>query len=241
MTLTSKNALITGASRGIGRSIALGLAKSGAHIIACGRSKSGLVALDDEIFEATGRHATLIPFDLTDIDMIDNLGSHIAERFGHLDIFVHSAAILGPLTPVTHIELKDFDRLFKINFQGVWRLLRTLEPSLRASAAARAIFLTSSESVVKGRAFWGGYGMTKAAMETMVRAFADETEITTMRAILLDPGPMRTQMRASAFPGEDPLSLPHPDEIVPLVLKLCDPNQDTPTETVHFRDTVLVS
>jgi NAD(P)-dependent dehydrogenase (short-subunit alcohol dehydrogenase family) len=229
-------ALITGASRGIGRACALGLAKAGAQVIACARSKAGLEELDDEIFAATGQHATLIPFDITDGDAFDRLSAVLFERFGRIDVVVHAAAISGTLSPVTHHEPKDFDKIVAVNLSATWRLLRALEPLLRQSTAGRAIFFTTSDSVTTGRAFWGPYGATKAAMETLVRAWADEVEITPIRTALLSPGAMRTRMRASAYPGEDPQSLPHPDEIVPLILELADAGKVPPLETVSFPD-----
>lgn len=228
-------ALVTGASRGIGRACALGLAKAGAHVIACGRSKAGLEELDDEVFRATQDHATLIPFDITDGDAIDRLSGVLLERFGRIDTFVHAAAISGTLSPVTHHEPKDFDKVVAVNLTATWRLLRALEPLLRLSPSARAIFLTTGQTITTGRAFWGPYGATKAAMETLVRAWADELEITPVRAAILSPGGMRTRMRAAAFPGEDPMSLPHPDEVVPLLLELADPAAIPPVETVDFR------
>lgn len=229
-------ALITGASRGIGRACALGLARAGAQVIACARSKAGLEELDDEVFSATGQHATLIPFDITDGDAFDRLSAVLFERFGRIDVVVHAAAISGTLSPVTHHDPKDFDKIVAVNLSATWRLLRALEPLLRQSTAGRAIFFTTSDSVTAGRAFWGPYGATKAAVETLVRAWADEIEITPIRAALLSPGAMRTRMRASAYPGEDPQSLPHPNEIVPLILELADGGKVPPLKTVSFPD-----
>ena len=229
-------ALVTGASRGIGRSCALGLARAGAQVIACGRSKAALEELDDDVFAATGHHATLIPFDLTDGDALDRLSGVLLERFGRVDTLVHAAGVLGTLSPVTHHSPKDFDKIVAVNLTASWRLLRAMEPLLRQSAAGRAVFLTTGESVTHGRAFWGPYGATKAAMESLVRAWADELEITPIRSTILAPGAMRTRMRASAYPGEDPMTLPHPDEIVPLVLELADPAKVPTQETVNFRD-----
>ncbi|MDI7774644.1 SDR family NAD(P)-dependent oxidoreductase [Asticcacaulis sp. EMRT-3] len=229
-------ALVTGASRGIGRSCALGLARAGAQVIACARSKAALEALDDDVFAATGQHATLVPFDLTDFEPLDRLSGALFERFGRIDTLVHAAAISGTLMPVTHQEPKDFDKIITLNLTATWRLLRALEPLLRQSQAGRAVFLTTGDSVTQGRAFWGPYGATKAAMETLVRAWADEVEITPIRTALLSPGAMRTKMRAAAYPGEDPQSLPHPDEIVPLLLELAAPTRIPPTEKVSFRD-----
>ena len=228
-------AFVTGASRGIGRSAALGLAKAGAQVIACARNKAHLEDLDDEIFAATASHATLIPFDISDGDAFDRLSSALFERFGRVDTIVHVAAISGTLMPVTHQEPKDFEKVLQVNLTATFRLLRALEPLLRQSSAGRAIFLTTGESVTRGRAFWGLYGATKSAMETLVRAWADEIEITPIRAALLSPGGIRTQMRAAAFPGEDPMSLPHPDELIPLLLELASADRIPPLETVDFR------
>lgn len=233
---TGRIALVTGASRGIGRACTLALAKAGAQVIACGRAKAALEELDDEIFAATGQHATLIPFDITDNDAFDRLSSVLFERFGRIDTLVHAAAISGTLSPVTHHEPKDFDKVVAVNLGATYRLLRALEPLLRQSAAGRAIFLTTGASVTEGRAFWGPYGATKAAMETLVRAWADEIEITPIRAAIVSPGAMRTRMRAAAYPGEDPESVPLPAEIAPLILELSDPGKVPPLETVHFPD-----
>lgn len=233
---TGRIALVTGASRGIGRACALGLAKAGAQVIACARSKASLEELDDEIFAATGQHATLIPFDLTDGDACDRLAAALYDRFGRVDTLIHAAGLLGTLSPVTHHEPKDFDKIVAINLTASWRLMRALELLLRQSEAGRAVFFTTGQGVTHGRAFWGPYGATKAALETLVRTWNDELEITKVRAALLSPGPVRTRMRASAFPGEDPMSIPHPDEIVPLMLELADPARKPPGDVVDFRD-----
>jgi len=233
---TGRIALVTGASRGIGRACALGLAKAGAQVIACARSKASLEELDDEIFAATGQHATLIPFDLTDGDACDRLAAALYDRFGRVDTLIHAAGLLGTLSPVTHHEPKDFDKIVAINLTASWRLMRALELLLRQSEAGRAVFFTTGQGVTHGRAFWGPYGATKAALETLVRTWNDELEITNVRAALLSPGPVRTRMRASAFPGEDPMSIPHPDEIVPLMLELADPARKPSGDVVDFRD-----
>jgi len=229
-------ALVTGASRGIGRACALGLAKAGAQVIACGRAKAALEELDDEIFAATGQHATLIPFDIADGDALDRLSAALFERFGRIDVLVHAAAISGTLSPVTHHEPKDFDKIVAVNLSATWRLLRAVEPLLRQSSAGRAIFLTTGSSVTTGRAFWGPYGATKAAVETLVRAWADEVEITPIRAAIVSPGAMRTRMRAAAYPGEEPETVTPPQEIVPLILELADAERVPPLETVSFPD-----
>lgn len=233
---TGRIALVTGASRGIGRACALGLAKAGAQVIACARSKASLEELDDEIFAATGQHATLIPFDLTDGDACDRLAAALYDRFGRVDTLVHAAGILGTLSPVTHHEPKDFDKIVTTNLTASWRLMRALELLLRQSETGRAVFFTTGKGITQGRAFWGPYGATKAALETLVRTWNDELEITKVRATLLSPGPVRTRMRAAAYPGEDPMSIPHPDEIVPLMLELADPARTPPGDVVDFRD-----
>jgi NAD(P)-dependent dehydrogenase (short-subunit alcohol dehydrogenase family) len=222
LPLSGKIALVTGASRGIGRAAALALAHAGAQIVAIARTQGALEELDDEIRGLTGVSAVLVPMDLTEGDGIDHLGQALHDRFGHIDIMVHAAAILGPLTPVAHLT-------------AVYRLIRGFEPLLRAAPAGRAIFLTSGVAA-HPRAFWGAYAATKAGMEAMVRCWADEIEHTAVRAVILDPGKMRTRMRAEAFPGEDPLSLPDPSEIGPLIVELCQGERGLPHETVAFSD-----
>jgi NAD(P)-dependent dehydrogenase (short-subunit alcohol dehydrogenase family) len=216
-------ALVTGATRGIGRAAALGLAQAGAHVIAVGRTQGALEALDDEILKATGEHATLVPLDLTNGAGIDQLGGVVHQRWGRLDILVHAAGVLGELTPASHIETKLWDRVLATNLTSAYRLIRSLEPLLRKSAAGRAIFLTSG-AAVRPRAFWGVYAASKAGLEGLVKSWADELENTAIRPVLLDPGAMRTAMRAKAFPGEEPESLPHPSEIAPLVVELARPD-----------------
>jgi NAD(P)-dependent dehydrogenase (short-subunit alcohol dehydrogenase family) len=226
-------ALVTGATRGIGRAAAVGLAQAGAHVIAVGRTQGALEALDDEILLATGQHATLVPLDLAKGDDIDILGGVIHQRWGKLDILVHAAGLLGELTPVSHIEPKLWDRVFAVNLTASYRLIRSLEPLLRQSAAGRAIFLTTGVAT-QPRAFWGVYAASKAGMESIVGCWADELEETAIRAVLLQPGPMRTAMRAKAYPGEDPETLPAPAQIAPLVVELARPDL-SPAARVEFR------
>jgi NAD(P)-dependent dehydrogenase (short-subunit alcohol dehydrogenase family) len=231
-SLKGKIALVTGASRGIGQAIALGLAEAGAHLIITGRTQGALEALDDVIFAKTGRHATLMPFDLADGPAVDRIGPAILERFQRLDILVHAAATLGPLTPVSHMEPKDFNRILTLNLHATYRLIRVLEPVLRCSEAARAIFLTTGVAM-QPRAFWGAYAASKAGMETLVRVWADEMEITSIRCAIVNPGAMRTRMRAEAFPGEDPDTLPPPSEILPLILDLVRTDKVPSLETIE--------
>ena len=234
--LADRIALVVGASRGIGYESAMALAKAGAHVVAAARTQGGLEELDDAIFAATGKHATLIPFDLVDGGAIDRLGGALFERFGRLDIWVQAAATMGAagLTPVAHADPRGFAKVEKINFTGVYRLIRSLEPLLRASDAARVIHLTTSLAQ-NPRAFWGAYAATKAGAENLMRCWADEIESTSIRVAILDPGRMRTQLRAQAFPGEDPMELPHPSEIGPLIVDLAGPHREPPL-SVSFKD-----
>jgi NAD(P)-dependent dehydrogenase (short-subunit alcohol dehydrogenase family) len=233
LPLSDRIALVTGASRGIGRASALALAKAGAHVVAVARTQGGLEELDDEIRQATGQPATLVPMDITEGDGLDQLGLAIHQRFGRLDVLVHAAALLGFLTPVSHVEPKLWDRVVATNLTASWRLVRSVEPLLRASDRARAIFLTTGR-VARPRAFWGPYGATKAALEHLVRTWADELEQTSVRAVLLDPGIMRTRMRAEAAPGEDPTTLTDPSEIGPLIVELAQADLGLPRANVAF-------
>ncbi|WP_411287516.1 SDR family NAD(P)-dependent oxidoreductase [Phenylobacterium sp.] len=235
LPLSNRIALVTGASRGIGRASALALAQAGAHVVCVARTQGGLVALDDQIRAATGASATLVPLDITEPDALDKLGLALHERFGRLDILVHAAAALGPMTPVAHIDPKAWDRVLSVNLTGTYRVIRAMEPLLRASDAARAIFLTSGR-VARPKAFWGPYGASKAGMEHIVRTWADELEQTPIRAVLLDPGIMRTKMRAEAIPGEDPTTLPDPAEIGPLIVDLAQADLGLPMANVVFSE-----
>ncbi|MHC3127376.1 oxidoreductase [Brevundimonas sp. GN22] len=229
LPLADRIALVVGASRGIGRETTLALAKAGAHVVAAARTQGALEELDDEIFAATGKHATLIPFDIVDGGSIDRLGGALFERFGKLDIWVQAAATMGAegLTPVSHADPRGFAKIEKVNFTGVYRLIRSLEPLLKASAAARVIHLTTSVAA-SPRAFWGPYAATKAGAENLMRCWADEVESMPIRVAIVDPGRMRTGLRAQAFPGEDPLMLAHPQEITPLMVDLARGDKEPP-------------
>jgi NAD(P)-dependent dehydrogenase (short-subunit alcohol dehydrogenase family) len=233
-TLEGRIALVTGASRGIGRAAAIALAEAGAHVVAVARTQGGLEDLDDEIKTRTGQGATLVPVDITEGDGLDQLGYAIHKRFGRLDILVHAAAILGGISPVSHVEPKTWDRVVAVNLTASYRLIRSVERLLRQSEKPRAIFLTSGR-VARPKAFWGPYGATKAALEHLVRTWADELENTPIRAALVDPGAMRTRMRAEAMPGEDPLTLPEPSEIAPLIVELADADLGLPHQTIEFQ------
>ena len=228
-------ALVTGASRGIGRAAAIALAQAGAHVVAVARTQGALEELDDEIRTLTGQSATLVPMDIAEGDGIDQLGLAIHERFGRLDVLVHAAAMLGPMTPVFHVDPKQWERTVAVNLTASYRLIRSMEPLLRKSERPRAIFLTSGRAS-RPKAFWGPYGVTKAGLEHLVRTWADELEQTKVRAVLLDPSIMRTKMRAEAMPGEDPTVLPDPSEIGPLVVELAQADLGLPTASVVFSD-----
>jgi NAD(P)-dependent dehydrogenase (short-subunit alcohol dehydrogenase family) len=230
---TDKIALVTGASRGIGKVSALALAAEGAHIVAAARTQAALEELDDEIVAATGKHATLVPLDLTEGDAIDQLGGAIHQRFGKLDILVHAGAMLGGLSPVGHIAPAQWDKVMTTDLTASFRLIRSMEPLLKEAGSSRAIFLTSRLAVAP-RAFWAPYAASKAGLEALVRCWADEVEHIGIRAVLLDPGPMRTRMRAEAYPGEDPMTLPAPEEIAPLVVELAAGDHGLPNAAVTF-------
>lgn len=220
--LEGKVALVTGATRGIGAGVVLALAREGAHIIMVGRTTGALEEMDDAVREL-GAEATLVPLDLMDYDGIDRLGGHVASRWGRLDILIGNAGILGPISPIGHIPPKDWDKLMAINVTANYRLIRSFDPLLRAADAGRAIFVTSSVGT-NCRAYWGGYATTKAALDCMVRTYALEVaNNTNVKANIVNPGPIRTSMRAAALPGEDPHTLDTPHDIAPLFVKMSLP------------------
>ena len=234
--LAGKIALVTGATRGIGRASAVALAGAGAHVIAVGRTQGALEELDDELVALGAHRPTLVPLDLTEGETIDVLGAEIFSRHGHLDIMVHAAAMLGGLWPVSHMEPPQWDRVVSVNLTSAYRLIRSMEPLLRRAEAGRALFLTSGRAV-RPKAFWGSYAATKAGLEALVRCWADEIEHTNVRAVLVDPNVMRTRMRAEAFPGEDPDTLPHPSEIGPMIVGLAAAAElGLPASTVLFSE-----
>ncbi len=233
MTLSGRVVLVTGASRGIGRAAALGLASRGAHVLALARDVDALEQLDDEIRRAGGA-ATLVPLELTDFAGIDRLPGALIQRWEKLDGLFGNAGILGPITPLTHVQPRAWDDLLAINVTANWRLLRALDPLLRNSDAGRVLFVSSGAAHFN-RPYWGGYAVTKAALEVMTFTYAAECKGTHIRANVLNPGPTRTRMRAQAFPGEDPESLPAPDELVPLIIELLSPECARTGELVNFR------
>lgn len=221
-SLAGRVALITGASRGIGRALALAVAREGAHVIAVARTQGALEELDDEI-RAAGGAATLVPLDITDYDGLDRLGLAIHERWGKLDMMVANAGSLNPLAPLGHVTSKEFDTVMAVNVTSVWRLIRSMESLLTASDAGRAVFL-SSGAAHKCLAYWGPYSASKAAVEALARTFAAETATTGVRVSIVNPGPLRTRMRAAAMPGEDPQTLRTPEDLAPHILPMLRPD-----------------
>lgn len=218
---THRVALVTGASRGIGYHAGLALAKAGHHVIAIGRTVGGLEELDDAIVAAGGT-CTLVPLDLTDFDGIDRLGASIDARWGKLDVVLGNAGTLGGLSPLGHFEPKAFERTLALNLTANWRLVRSLDPLLKASSAGRVIFV-SCEAARECKAFWGAYSISKAGLEALAKTYAKECENTDIRVNILHPASTRTALRAQAMPGEDPDSLPHPAEISEAIVFMASP------------------
>ncbi|MBA2589294.1 MAG: SDR family NAD(P)-dependent oxidoreductase, partial [Alphaproteobacteria bacterium] len=185
-SLEGRIALVTGASRGIGRASAIALAKAGAHVILVARTVGGLEETDDEIQKAGGS-ATLVPMNLRDFDAIDRLGGSIYERWGKLDAFLGNAGVLGQLTPLAHMEPKTFQEVLEVNLTANWRLIRSLDPLLRLSDAGRVLFVTSG-AARKHIAFWGGYALSKSALEILALTYAVECEPTNVKVNLINPG-----------------------------------------------------
>lgn len=234
-SLAGRVALVTGASRGIGRAAALALARRGAHVVAVARTQGALEDLDDEIRTGgpDGAEATLVPLDLTDGDGIDRLGGAVFERWGRLDILVGNAAILGTLTPVPHIKADEWSQVLAVNVTANLRLIRAFDSLLRQSDAGRAIFVSSASADLRSP-FWGAYASSKAALEELTMTYAAEMARTSVRVNLIRPGAVATAMRAKAMPGEDPDTLSTPGDIAPLFVELADPACKRHGETVVF-------
>lgn len=223
-SLKDKVVLVTGASRGIGYATALEAGRRGAHVIAVARTVGGLEELDDEI-QALGGATTLVPLDITDGEGIDRLGKAIFDRWGHLDGLIGNAGMLGVLSPVPHLEPKEFDKVMAVNVTANFRLLRSMDLLLREADAGRAVFVTSS-AATNCKPYWGIYSLTKAALNAMVKTYANEMVSTNVKANVFSPGPIRTAMRAKAMPGEDPNTLPMPADIAPMLVDMIAPDFD---------------
>jgi NAD(P)-dependent dehydrogenase (short-subunit alcohol dehydrogenase family) len=239
LPLASRIALVTGASRGIGYATARALARAGAHIVAVARTQAGLEELDDEI-RRDGGSATLVPLNLTDFDGIARLGAALHERHGRLDILVGNAGVAGPSSPLGHIDLKAWNDVIGVNVTANFQLIRCMEPLLRRSDAGRAVFVTSA-AASKASAYLAPYAASKAALETLARAWAQETATTTIRVNLFDPGPIRTRMRASVFPGEDPDTLDTPEQVAEFILPMCAPEWSETGKLFEYKSRTLLS
>ncbi|AHB48870.1 oxidoreductase [Hyphomicrobium nitrativorans NL23] len=225
-------ALVTGASRGLGRAIALALAREGAHVVVAARSTGALEDLDDEI-RAVGGTATIVKLDLRAQEKLDQLGPLIYQRWGKLDILVAAGGILGSLSPLPHVTADAWDAVIDINLSANWRLIRTLDPVLKRSDAARVLMVTAEEA--KGDlAYWGPYAVSKAGLEALARTYAAECANTPVRVNLLDPGSMRTGLRVKAFPGENKDLLTDPADVAAFALPLLLPDMKANASLVRF-------
>src|SRR6201995_3087316 len=222
LPLASRIAVVTGASRGIGYATARALAKAGAHIVAVARTQGGLEELDDEI-RKDGGSATLVPVSMTDSDGIARLGAALHERHGKIDILVGNAGMPGPSSPLGHVDLKPWNDVIALNLTANFQLIRCMEPLLRKSDAGRAVFVTAG-SAQRAPGYRGPYAASKAALEALVRVWAAETASTPIRVNLFIPGPIRTRMRATVFPGEDPMTLDTPEQAAELIVPMCAPD-----------------
>ena len=229
--LAGRIALVTGASRGIGAAVAKRYAAEGAHVVLVARTVGGLEEVDDAI-RGGGGTATLVPLDLRDSDAIDRLGAALFERYGHLDVLVGNAGLLGTLTPIAQVKPAEWAQVLDVNLTANWRLIRSLDPLLRAAEAGRAMFVTSSVGHAV-RAYWASYAVSKAALEALVGTYAAEVQKTNLRVNLVDPGRVRTAMRAKAYPGEDPMTLKAPDEITDVFVELAEAGCSRHGETVQ--------
>jgi NAD(P)-dependent dehydrogenase (short-subunit alcohol dehydrogenase family) len=220
--LAGRIALVTGASRGIGRATALSLARAGAHVVAVARTVGALEEVDDAA-RAAGSSATLVPLDMRDYAGIYRLAAALNERYQHLDVLVGNAAVAGQRSPLDHVEPQAWDDVMAVNVTANWHLIRAMDPLLRRAEAGRAVFITSG-AATHARAYSGPYSVSKAALDVLARIYADETSSKPLRVNLFNPGPTRTRMRAQVIPGEDPMTLPTPEEVAEKIVELCLPS-----------------
>jgi len=237
--LASRIAVVTGASRGIGFATARALAKAGAHIVAVARTQGGLEELDDEI-RKDGGAATLVPLSMIDADGIARLGAKLHERHGRIDILVGNAGVAGPSSPLGHIDLKPWNDVIAVNLTANFQLIRCMEPLLRKSDAGRAVFITAG-SAQRAPGYRGPYAASKAALETLVRVWAAETASTQIRVNLFSPGPIRTRMRATVFPGEDPMTLDTPEMAAEFIVPMCAPDWTETGKLFDYKTRKLTS
>jgi NAD(P)-dependent dehydrogenase (short-subunit alcohol dehydrogenase family) len=237
--LASRIALVTGASRGIGYATARALGRAGAHVVAVARTQGGLEELDDEI-RKDGGSATLVPLNLTDFEGIARLGAALHERHGKIDILVGNAGVAGPSSPLGHIELKPWNDVMAVNVTANFQLIRCMDPLLKVSDAGRAVFVTSG-AASKANAYQGPYAASKAALDTLVRSWANETVSTKLRVNLFSPGPIRTRMRAIVFPGEDPMTLDTPEQAAEFIVPMCAPDWTETGKLYDYKTRTLMS
>jgi NAD(P)-dependent dehydrogenase (short-subunit alcohol dehydrogenase family) len=237
LPLADRIALVTGASRGIGYAAALALARAGAHVIAVARTVGGLEELDDAV-KAAGSAATLTPLDMRDYPGIYRLAAALNERYGKLDVLVGNAAVAGVPSPLDHIEPKAWDDTMAVNVTANWHLIRAMDPLLKRSDAGRAVFVTSGIATL-AYAYWAPYSVSKAALDALIRTYAAETGSTRVRANLFSPGATRTRMRAMVMPGEDPLTLPTPEQVAEKIVDLCLPSFSETGKIYDFRSNKL--
>ena len=223
-SMKGRIALVTGASRGLGYSTALKLAEAGAHVIATARTQAGLEELDDAI-QTLGGACTLVPLDVQAPDSIEKLAEAVHQRWGKLDALVVNAGVLGELMPAAQLTSKTWNEVLAVNLIAPARFIRAFEALLKTSDAGRAVFTTSGGGSRRAKAYWAAYGASKSGLDNLVQSWARELEGSALKVNLVDPGTVRTRMRARAAPGEDPMSLPHPDEIAPVFVKLCGPDE----------------
>jgi NAD(P)-dependent dehydrogenase (short-subunit alcohol dehydrogenase family) len=237
--LASRIALVTGASRGIGYATARALARAGAHVIAVARTQGGLEELDDTI-RKDGGTATLVPLDMTDLDGIARLGAALNERHGKIDVLIGNAGMAGTSSPLGHTDPKFWDNVMAVNVTANFQLIRCMEPLLKESDAGRAVFITSGIAH-KANAYMGPYAASKAALDALVRVWANETASTKIRANLFSPGPIRTRMRATVMPGEDPMILDTPKQVAEYIVPMCLPSWTESGKMFDYPSKALMS
>jgi NAD(P)-dependent dehydrogenase (short-subunit alcohol dehydrogenase family) len=220
--LAEKIALVTGASRGIGRATALALADAGAHIVAVARTTGALEEIDDAA-QAAGSSATLVPLDMRDYAGIYRLAAALNERYERLDVMVGNAGVAGQRSPLDHIDPRNWEEVMAVNVTANWHLIRAMDALLKRSAAGRVIFVTSG-AATHARAYSGVYSVSKASLNVLAQTYAAETDATPLRVNLFNPGPTRTRMRAQVMPGEDPMTLPTAEAVAGKILPLCLPS-----------------
>ena len=231
--LSGRVALVTGASRGLGAAVAIELARIGAHVVITGRTVGGLEETDDAV-RGVGGTATLLPLDLREPEKLEAIAPSVLARFGRLDILVHAAGVLGKLTPVSHALAQNRTEVMEVNMLAAWRLIQSCEAPLRRSDAGRAVFVTDIRAS-EPLAYWGPYAASKAAAAHLVLTWASEIAFTRLRVNLFDPGPMRTRLRAAAFPGEDPATVPAPDDAAVALAALCLSAETRHGNVVRYR------